>query len=52
VHPLSTDHEVGSPNTRITWLPDANALDGRARLFKELVGYCQQPAVTQEFRRH
>jgi uncharacterized SAM-binding protein YcdF (DUF218 family) len=27
VQPVATDHEVGSPKERMSWLPDANALD-------------------------
>ena len=34
VHPVATDHEVGSPNARMNWLPDASALDGSGRAFK------------------
>jgi hypothetical protein len=52
VHPVATDHEVGSPNARMDWLPDANALDGSALAFKEMVGYWQQEAVAPWFRRH
>jgi hypothetical protein len=33
VHPVATDHEVGSPNARMNWLPDAIALDGSGRAF-------------------
>jgi uncharacterized SAM-binding protein YcdF (DUF218 family) len=51
VHPVATDHEVGSPNGRMSWLPDANALDGSARAFKEMVGYWQQEIVARWFRR-
>jgi hypothetical protein len=41
VHPVATDHEVGSPKGRMTWLPDANALDGNARAFKEIAVWCE-----------
>ena len=51
VHPVATDHEVGSPKARMNWLPDANALDGSARAFKEMVAYGQQAAVAAWFRR-
>jgi uncharacterized SAM-binding protein YcdF (DUF218 family) len=39
VHAVATDHEVGSRNGRLPWLPDANSLDGSARAIKEFVGY-------------
>ncbi len=52
VHPVATDHEVGSRKARMNWLPDANALDGSGRAFKEMVAYWQQEAVAQWFRRH
>ena len=52
VYPVATDHEVGSHNGRMNWLPDANALDGSASAFKEMVGYWQQAAVAQWFRSH
>lgn len=51
VHPVATDHEVGRPNARMNWLPDAHALDGSGRAFKEVVGYWQQAAVAPWFRR-
>lgn len=51
VHPVAIDHEVGSPNARMNWLPDASALDGSGRAFKEVVGYWQQAAVAPWFRR-
>jgi uncharacterized SAM-binding protein YcdF (DUF218 family) len=51
VHPVATDHDVGTPNARMHWLPDANALDGSGRAFKEVVGYWQQAAVALCFRR-
>ncbi len=51
VHPVATDHEVGGPKARFNWLPDAHALDGSGRAFKEMVGYGQQAAVAAWFRR-
>lgn len=39
VQPVATDHEVGSPKERMSWLPDANALDGSARAFKEIAAW-------------
>lgn len=39
VLPVATDHEVGATNGRLSYLPDANALDGSGRAFKEIVGY-------------
>jgi uncharacterized SAM-binding protein YcdF (DUF218 family) len=51
VHPVATDHEVGSPNARMNWLPDASALDGSGRAFKEVVGYWQQAVVVPWFWR-
>ena len=50
VHPVATD-QGGSPNARMNWLPDAHALDGSGRAFKEMVGYWQQAAVAAWFRR-
>ncbi len=51
VHPVATDHEVGSRKARMNWLPDANALDGSARAFKEMVAYWQQAVVVLWFLR-
>lgn len=51
VHPVTIDQEVASPNARMNWLPDASALDGSGRAFKEMVGYWQHAAVAQWFRR-
>lgn len=39
VLPVATDHEVGATNGRLSYLPDANALDGSGRAFKEILGY-------------
>lgn len=39
VVPVATDHEVGAPDDRWRLLPDAKALDGSGRAFKEIVGY-------------
>lgn len=39
VIPTATDHEVRDRFTAVDWLPDADALDGAGRAFKEIVGY-------------
>ena len=39
VIPAATDHEARDRLTAVDWLPDAEALDGSGRAFKELVGY-------------
>ena len=38
VTPAATDHEARSRFTAADWLPDAQALHGSARAFKELLG--------------
>ena len=39
VIPAATDHEARDRFTAVDWLPDAEALDGAGRAFKEVVGY-------------
>jgi uncharacterized SAM-binding protein YcdF (DUF218 family) len=35
----ATDHEARDRFTAVDWLPDADALDGAGRAFKEIIGY-------------
>jgi uncharacterized SAM-binding protein YcdF (DUF218 family) len=39
VIPAATDHEARDRFTAVDWLPDAEALDGAGRAFKEIVGF-------------
>lgn len=39
VMPTATDHEARDRFTAVDWLPDADALDGAGRAFKEIIGY-------------
>ena len=39
VIPAATDHEARDRFTAVDWLPDAEALDGSGRAFKEIVGF-------------
>ena len=39
VIPAATDHEARDRFTTVDWLPDAEALDGSGRAFKEILGY-------------
>jgi uncharacterized SAM-binding protein YcdF (DUF218 family) len=38
VTPAPTDHEARTRFSTVDWLPDAEALDGSARAFKEILG--------------
>ena len=39
VIPAATDHEARDRFTAVDWLPEAEALDGPGRAFKEIAGY-------------